>query len=99
MTLKTKITLLVLPKGFMNPSTLQTLPTSEHCSPKKLATYFLELPMNQQNEPSQEYQEWLKDPKLQQEYNQWRLKDEIENLKKIDPNFQNTFNKIFGVDK
>ena len=55
--------------------------------------------MNQQNEPNQEYQEWLKDPKLQQEYNQWRLKDELENLKQIDPNFQNTFNKIFGVDK
>jgi hypothetical protein len=41
----------------------------------------------------------LKDPKIQQEYQQWRLKDDLENLKQIDPNFQDQFNKIFGVDK
>jgi len=52
-----------------------------------------------QNNPQQEYQQWLKDPKIQQEYNQWRLKDDLENLKQIDPKFQDQFNKIFGVDK
>jgi len=47
----------------------------------------------------QEYQEWQNNPKLQQEYQQWRLKDDLENLKRIDPNFQNQFNQIFGADK
>jgi hypothetical protein len=51
------------------------------------------------NDPKKEYQEWLNDPKLQQEYNQWRLKEELENLKQIDPNLQKQFNNIFGVDK
>jgi hypothetical protein len=52
-----------------------------------------------QIDPNQEYKEWLENPKLQQEYNQWRLKNEAENLKQLDPNFQNQFNQIFGADK
>ena len=88
----------VLPKGFMSRLTSQTSPTSGHRSPKMWATYFLESQMTQ-IETQQEYQEWQNNPKLQQEYQQWRLKDDLENLKQLDPNFQNQFNQIFGADK
>ena len=52
-----------------------------------------------QTDPQKEYQKWLTDPKIQQEYNQWRLKDELKNLKQLDPNLETEFNKIFGADK
>lgn len=29
----------------------------------------------------------------------WQMADDLENLKQIDPKFQDQFNKIFGVDK
>lgn len=52
-----------------------------------------------ENESNQEYMEWLQSPSLQEEYNEWMQKNEAEKLKKLDPNFQNQFNQIFGVNK
>ena len=51
----------------------------------------------------QEHEDWKNDPKAQQEYEKWRIEDELKRSKLPDPfntsaqQFAKAFNEIFGV--